>query len=73
MGDFNTEYDEMKSMFSDLGLVIARNLGGTRFDKRQKKWSDIDHFLSTKVLPATSRLQNLSNSDHSPISVEYEF
>ena len=32
MGDFNTEYEQMKTMFSDMGLVIARNLGGTRFD-----------------------------------------
>ena len=34
MGDFNTEYEEMKNIFSDLGLVIIRNLGGTRFDAK---------------------------------------
>ena len=67
MGDFNTEYDLMRSMFSDLGLVIARNLNGTRLDIKTKKWHDIDHFLSTKILPATTKLKNLSNSDHSPI------
>ena len=72
MGDFNEEYEVVSKMFTDLGLITARNIGGTRFDNRQKKWSNIDHFLSTKLLTATTKLGNTSSSDHSPIKIEYE-